>query len=179
MISETQFIGLFLHHEAELRAFAMSLLPQRADAEEVLQEACVAMWKRIGDLRDEEAFRAWAYTFVRFTALNKVRRQQRRGWVFSEELTELLAEEGEAEAARARAELDALTHCLETLPSKQRDIVKRYYASSRVRMADLARKLERNVAGLYKAMERTRDALRVCIEQRLKKEGFEIKENSQ
>lgn len=82
MISEKQFVGLFLDHEAELRAFAMSLVPQRADAEDVLQEACVAMWKRIGDLKNEEAFRAWAYTFVRFTALNKIRRQQRRARVF-------------------------------------------------------------------------------------------------
>lgn len=176
MINEKQFVGLFLDHEAELRAFAMSLVPQRADAEDVLQEACVAMWKRIGDLKNEEAFRAWAYTFVRFTALNRIRRQQRRARVFSDKLTELMAEEGAFEAERARAELDALAHCVETLPPKQKDLVKHYYASSSVRMADIARKLQRNVAGLYKALERTRDALRICIQQRLKKDGFEVED---
>lgn len=87
-----------------------------------------------------------------------------------------MAEEGAFEAERARAELDALTQCVETLPPKQKDLVKHYYASSSVRMADIARKLQRNVASLYKALERTRDALRICIQQRLKKDGFEVED---
>ena len=173
MIRESQFVRLFVRHEAELRAFAMTLLPHAADAEDVVQDACVAMWKRIDDLKDEGVFRSWAYTFVRFTALNKIRKQQRSPLVFSEKLVELLAEEGAAEAGRVRAEFDALAVCLEKLPAAQRDLVQRYYTSADVRMADVAAALQRNVAGLYKALERTRDALRSCIEQRLAEEAFE------
>lgn len=173
MIREQQFIRLFVRHEAELRAFAMTLLPRAADAEDVVQDACVAMWERIGDLRDERAFRSWAYTFVRFTALNKIRKRQRSPLVFCEELVELLADEGESEAERARAEFQALSVCLEKLPEGQRDLVRRYYGSARVRMAEVARVLQRNAAGLYKALERTREVLKLCIEQQLAREGFE------
>jgi RNA polymerase sigma-70 factor (ECF subfamily) len=167
MIKEHQFVRLFVRHEAELRAFAMTLLPRPADADDAVQDACVAMWQRIGELEEEKAFRSWAYTFVRFTALNKARKLQRSPLVFREEVVDLLADEGERDAERAGDVLQALAVCLEKLPEGQKDLVRRYYQSATVRMADVAESLQRNVAGLYKALGRTREALRVCIEQRL------------
>ncbi len=173
MILEQQFVRLFVRHEAELRAFALTLLPCPADAEDVIQDACVAMWQRIGELECEKAFRSWAYTFVRFTALNKIRKSQRSPLVYCEELAELLAIEGESEAERAHAEFRALVACVEALPDRQRDLICRYYESASVRMADVAKALRRNVAGLYKTLLRTRDALRHCIEQRMAEDGFD------
>jgi len=173
MIKEEQFVRLFVRHEAELRGFAMTLMPHVPDAEDLVQEACVAMWKRIGDLQSEESFRSWAYTFVRFTALNKIRKQQRSILVFSESLVELLSDESEAEAGLAQAELQALAGCLKKLPATQLDLVIRYYTSSSTRMADIAEVLQRNVAGLYKTLERARDSLRICIGRSLEEVGFE------
>lgn len=179
MIPEEQFIRLFVRHEGELRAFASTLMPCPADAEDVVQDACVAMWQRIGDLENAQSFRAWAYTFVRFTALNKIRKQKRSPLLFSESLLETLAGEGEGESERARAEIKALTDCLDKLPPDQRELVSQYYHSAAIRMDDVARALQRNVAGLYKAMERTRHALRTCIEKRLVRDGFEVAEGGQ
>lgn len=172
MIDEKQFIRFFVRYETELRGFAMTLMPCSADAEDVLQEACVAMWSRIKDLEDEDSFRPWAYTFVRFTALNRIRKRNRSPLFFSEETVELLAAEGAADAERADAELHALTQCLEKLPAAQMDLIRRYYASAKVCMADVAEVLHKNTAGLYKALERSRDALRVCIERRMTDEGY-------
>ena len=173
MITETEFIRLFLRHETELRGFATTLMLRHEDAEDVLQEACVTMWQKIGELRDAESFRAWAYTFVRFTALNRIRKRNRSPLLFSEKLMELLADEGEQEADRSHAELEALTRCLETLPAKQLDLIRRYYASAEVRMAEVAEALQKSTAGLYKALERSREALRTCIENRLAAGGYE------
>lgn len=88
MIREEQFVRLFVSHEGELRAFALTLMPCPADAEDVMQEACVAMWQRIGDLEKKQSFRPWAYTFVRFTALNRIRKRNRSPLMFSGELME-------------------------------------------------------------------------------------------
>lgn len=173
MIREEQFVRLFVSHEGELRAFALTLMPCPADAEDVVQEACVAMWQRIGDLEKKQSFRPWAYTFVRFTALNRIRKRNRSPLMFSGELMEILAEESRTDADRANAEIRALAKCLEKLPAPQRDLVQRYYTNASTRMADVARALERNAAGLYKALERTRDSLRACIEKTLVEEGFE------
>lgn len=174
MINESQFIRLFVEHEPSLKGFAISLMPCAVDAQDVLQDACVAMWQKIGTLRDEEGFVPWALTFVRLTALNHIRKKRRSKLVFSEELIELNSIEAEGEVDRAQAESRLLRECINHLPPKQQDLVRRYYASTKVRMQDVARQLERPVAGLYKALERTRAVLRDCIERRLEGEGYPI-----
>jgi RNA polymerase sigma-70 factor (ECF subfamily) len=167
MIKEEQFVRLFVRHERELRGFAMTLLPITADAEDVVQDACVAMWQRIGDLEGESVFRPWAYSFVRFTALNKARKRNRSPLVFSEELVNTLASESEAEADLAQTEFDALQTCLKKLPKNQRDVVLQYYHSASTRMAEVASSLQKNVDALYKILQRSREALRLCIERQL------------
>ena len=117
MIREQTFIRLFVRHEAELRGFAISLIPSIEDAQDVLQDACIAMWQRIDALENEEGFIPWAYTFVRLTALNKIRKLRRSKLVFSEALVELNAEEAGQESARARAERQALRECMEQPPA--------------------------------------------------------------
>ena len=172
-MTDEKLIRLFVQHEAELRAFAMTLLPSPADAEDVVQDACVAMWKRMGDLNKEESFRSWAYTFVRFTALNHVRKRQRSPLVFSDTLTELMAEEGSEEQERAQVEIQSLASCIQKLPDEQRELIQQYYNKNKVNMKEVAQILQRNTAGLYKALERTRDALKTCIESQLRSQGFE------
>lgn len=172
MIREEAFIRLFVRHEGELRGFAISLIPSIEDAHDVLQEACIAMWRKIDTLDNEEGFVPWAYTFVRFTALNKIRKSRRSKLVFSEALVELNAEEACRESERARAERQALHQCMETLPPRQLALVRGYYTTTKVRMEDLAREMGRPVAGLYKALERARDALRQCIDRRMAELGF-------
>lgn len=173
MIKEKTFIGLFVRHEAELRGFAISLLPSVPDAQDVLQDACIAMWQKIDNLDNEEGFLPWAYTFVRLTALNRIRKMKRSKLVFSEALVELNAEEAGKESERARVEHESLRECMERLPAKQLAVVSRYYHSSKVRMEDLAKEMGRPVAGLYKLLERTRAVLRGCIDQRMVELGFE------
>lgn len=172
MVTEEQFIGLFVRHEGELRAFALTLIPQRAEADDLLQEACIAMWRKIDTLENEDAYRSWAYSYVRFTALNRRRKQNRSPLVFSDDLVNLMANEGEEESELAAAELETLTGCLEKLSGKQRDLISRYYASRETTVADLSAETGRSPAGIYKALERTRDVLRICIEGGLRETGF-------
>jgi RNA polymerase sigma-70 factor (ECF subfamily) len=178
MIKEEQFVRLFVRHERELRGFAMTLLPNAADAEDVVQDACVAMWQKIGDLEGESVFRAWAYSFVRFTALNKARKRNRSPLVFSEDLVNTLASESEAEADLAQAEFEALQTCLKKLPEKQRDVVLRYYNSANAGMAKIASSLQKNVEALYKILQRARETLRLCIERQLAQDGLNISEKN-
>lgn len=172
MVKEDAFIRLFVRHEAELRAFAISLVPSVEDAKDVVQDACIAMWRRIDTLRDEDGFIPWSYTFVRLTALNRIRKLHCSKLVFSETLVELNAQEAAKESERARIEMESLQECMRRLPSAQLELIRRYYAKTGVHMQDLAREMERPVAGLYKTLERARAALRTCIDRQLTSFGF-------
>ena len=172
MIKEQTFIKLFVRHESELKGFAISLMPSVEDAQDVLQDACIEMWRRIDSLENSEGFVPWAYTFVRLTALNKIRKAQRSKLVFSEKLVEMMADEAGQESERARAEHQSLKKCMKGLAPQQLELVQKYYAATKVTMTDLSREMSRPIAGLYKALERTRSDLRGCIEQRMNELGF-------
>lgn len=172
MVTEEQFIALYVRHEPELRSFARSLMPQREDAADVLQEACVAMWRKIGTLESERAFRRWAYSYVRLTALNQRRKREASPLRFTDALIEIMAEEWEHEGDLAHAEREALVRCLEELPEPQRKLLAHYYASSKTTVVGLSERLQRPVAGIYKSLERARAALRKCVELKLQTGGL-------
>ena len=91
---------------------------------------------------------------------------------FSAEFVDQLAAENEAEADLADAERTALQGCLEELTPMQQGLVRQYYAKAEVTIADLSKELQRPAAGLYKTLQRVREALRACIGARLRHEGF-------
>ena len=172
MVSEEQFIRFFVKYEAEFRAFGLTLMLRPSDTDDLVQEACVAMWRKISTLESEKSFRSWGYSFIRFMALNLRRKQQRSLLLFSDELLNLLADESEAEGELIAAEHEALAHCIEALPDTQKEIIAKYYSGSRVTVAELSEEVKRSVAALYKVLERARTALRTCIEGRLEAAEF-------
>jgi RNA polymerase sigma-70 factor (ECF subfamily) len=66
-----------LHHRAARRV-AAAALGGSADADEAVQDACIAAWRRIGDLDDPAAFRAWLLRIAWRKALD--RRRSLRAW---------------------------------------------------------------------------------------------------
>ncbi|MEI7822119.1 MAG: sigma-70 family RNA polymerase sigma factor [Verrucomicrobiota bacterium] len=172
MVSEHQFLRLFAEHKPHLRAFAHALTLQAGEADDLLQDACVQMWQKLGQLKVEADFRAWACSFLRFNAMNRRRKNSRSPVSFSAEFVDQLAAENEAEADLADAERTALQGCLEELTPMQQGLVRQYYAKADVTIADLSNELQRPAAGLYKTLQRVREALRACIGARLREEGY-------
>lgn len=61
-----------LHHRAAHRV-ALIALGQPADADEAVQDACLAAWRRIAELDDPAAFRAWLLRITWRKALDRRR----------------------------------------------------------------------------------------------------------
>src|SRR5215212_9863961 len=54
------FLRLFLQNERQVYAYILTLLPNRADADDVLQEASLAMWDKFDADQPPTDFLAWA-----------------------------------------------------------------------------------------------------------------------
>ena len=77
---------------------------QREEAADVLQEACLAMWRKIGTLESEQAFRRWAYSYVRLTALNYRRKQQASPLRFTDQMPPILTDGSKVGPGEVRLE---------------------------------------------------------------------------
>src|SRR5262245_5742011 len=60
------FLRLFLQNERRLYAYILTLLPHRADADDVLQEASLVMWDKFDDANPPADFTAWGCRIAYF-----------------------------------------------------------------------------------------------------------------
>src|SRR5947208_4499624 len=78
------FLRQFLRNERRVYAYILTLLPNRADADDALQEASLAMWDKF-DTRDPPAdFLAWARRVAYYKVLDVYKRASRGRVRFSQ-----------------------------------------------------------------------------------------------
>jgi RNA polymerase sigma-70 factor (ECF subfamily) len=165
------FLRLYVEHEPSLRGFVRSLVPTLEDANDVMQEVAMALWKRFGALDAPENFRRWAFGVARLEALEFLRKKSRDRHVFGEALLAQLADDAEEMADQFVEERKALDVCLQKLPSEQRRLVEAAYAPG-VRMDELASRIGRTAMAVYKSLHRIRMMLAECAKREMAKEGL-------
>lgn len=166
-LTEADFMRLLLQHENALRAFARSLLPDWDAVDDVLQDASVIMWQKLGQLEDENGFLPWGKVIVRFHCYRFLEQKRKKGAVFSNELVAILADEAEqiSEAEHSHRR-QALASCLGKLSNPERELVLAPYLHHG-RITELAELGGTSANALYKKLGRLRNALRNCVEERL------------
>lgn len=168
--SEHERHAHFLRHYAEsevaLHTFVRSLVPTRQMASEVMQDVILVLWEKFDAAAD---FQGWAFGVAKNVALRHLRRQSRDRHVFDDELVNQLADDAVALAPVHDGHREALEHCLDKLPTAQRELVLTAYAKG-TRMDELATRRGQTPMALYKLLHRIRQALLECVERTLAKE---------
>src|SRR5438132_13487006 len=124
------FLRLFLQNERRLYAYILTLLPNRADADDVLQEASLVMWDKF-DADDPPAdFAAWGCRIAYFKVLDFCKKRQRSRVVFSQAMLEHLAETAVEQAAALQLDerREALAGCVGKLRPRDRDLLAHRFA---------------------------------------------------
>ena len=166
------FLSLFLQNQRRLYAYILTLLPNRADADDVLQEASLVMWDKFDAGRPPTDFLAWA----RRVAYHKVldfykkthRAEARLSRIFLERVAETAA--GRSDALRLDDRREALAACFEKLAPKDRDLLTRRLAKGATTRST-SEQLGRSVDAVYKALAKIRQSLSDCVQRALAREG--------
>lgn len=88
-----EFVRLLKRHERRLNACVFSLVHNWADAEDILQEVAVDLWRRFAEYDPSRDFGAWACTVAYYQVLSYRKKKGRQYLYFSEESDRLLSEE--------------------------------------------------------------------------------------
>lgn len=163
------FLRVFLADEREILRYVVALVPNLADAQEIVQQTAVVLWEKFDEYDRERPFAPWACRF----ALNVARQWMARRQQWKTLLEGRLAEELTRRREQLRAEFDTrlahLDQCLQKLPEEHRVLVDGYYFQQ-LDVNALARQTQRNVEAVYKTLQRIRRQLRDCIERSLREE---------
>ncbi|MDC0258793.1 sigma-70 family RNA polymerase sigma factor [Verrucomicrobiales bacterium] len=159
------FVAKFAHYEPDLRRFVRSLLPTATDADDVLQQTAIVIWRKFDQYDPETNFMKWACVIARFESLAYRRKMARDRLVFREDVLELMADEGVEEIDSRRAEHEALETCLAAMPEKQRKFVMLAYTPS-IKIKELAEEAGSSSAAFYMRLKRFRHQLMKCVEEK-------------
>lgn len=163
-------LRLWVRNQGDVYRYVFAMLPNPSEAQEVVQAACVALWRKAADLDLERPFLPLAFRF----ALMEIRKHRERNRRWSSFIGESALETMAGQRDAANDELDvrrqALDTCLTRLGPADRDLVDRHY-HKKMTVPEIAEATGRNIHTLYKALQRIRRQLFDCISAAVAAEG--------
>lgn len=166
-----EFMELFLEHQPRIYAYIRSLLFQRADADDVMQETASVLWRKFNQFERGTNFDRWAlrtaYHQVRAFRQKKARESKRLQ--FGDDLVEMLASESERLVDSSEDTLAALESCLRKLPEEQIQLVRWRFEPDTTNRS-LSKRIGKSESVVSRTMNAIYESLLKCIALHLKLE---------
>lgn len=166
----TEFLTLLTQHDRALAVYVYSMVPSGADADDILQQTKMVMWRHFDQFEIGTHFIAWARK-VAFHQILAYRREKKREHLpLSEEVLEAISHEVEKLSNHGDERRDALQSCLRKLPREHRQLVMlRYYED--LEIDQVAARIKSTSGAVYRALSRVRMTLLQCVETQINAGG--------
>ncbi|MCE9547397.1 MAG: sigma-70 family RNA polymerase sigma factor [Planctomycetia bacterium] len=168
----TDFLQLLGKHEQGLQAFIASLVPQWADADEIVQQTRILLWQEFDRYDDTKDFGAWARTIAYYQVLTFRKQSSQRAELSDPNFLESVAQEFELSDDHLSSRYSALEICLQKLAAAHRRLLLRYYAG-RETMQQVAAATGRTSDAVKHSIIRSRLAVSRCVDDSLRKDAKE------
>ena len=164
--SDERFIQCFTSCQRALRSFVVGMTPSSADADDILQEVNLALWRKRHLYDPEQEFLRWACAFAVLEIRSFRGRSAKRRLFFDDAALDTLAADWPYDIPLADQRREALKFCLTKLSPKQREVITNFY-SKRATAQQLSERFEMPLSSIYKVLTRAREALRDCVSSQL------------
>jgi len=165
-----RFAQLLATCQRRVFLYVLGLLHNAADAEEVLQETNLVLWRKFDQYQPGTNFEAWACRVAYFEVLKFREKKRPEERLFTDHFVQIVAADSERGMELLEARRHALSLCLGKLSEKDRLLVLKRYQDNATTHS-VAASLGRSVQGTRKALHRIRMALLACIERTLAAEN--------
>ena len=163
---QKQLMLLMTQHQRRIFSYIYTLVPDRHDAEDILQETSLVICEKFAQFQPGTDFAAWACQ-VAYWEVRRARQKYARSKVlFNQEIVDSIAQTAAELIPEISARHEALAHCLQKLPARDRELVlTRYEPGCSVELA--AQRSGRSLEAAYKALGRIRKLLFDCVSNQL------------
>jgi RNA polymerase sigma-70 factor (ECF subfamily) len=164
------FVRLLGQNQRRIFLYVMGLVPNWNDAEEIIQETNLVLWREFDQFQLGTNFAAWACKVAFHQVLAWRKRKQRDRLEFSPAFLEAVAAEAITAADALEERSRALAGCVGKLPDAQRDLLRLRYTEG-LSVDAIARQVDRSVEAVYRALSRIRHAVHQCVTQTMTREA--------
>lgn len=164
----SEVLRLLLEHRDSLFAYIFATVRNFHLAEDLFQEASVAVCESCQDFRLGTSFGAWSREIARRRILahfRSLRRSDKLLENLNAQMLQAAFDELDVESA-GQDRVDALRRCLEVLTPRIRQLMQLRFVNQ-MSLEQMAQQVQRQPESVRKALYRGRQVLRECIELRL------------
>lgn len=166
-----EFIALFTKSQRRVYLYILSMVPHPLDAEEILQNTNLVIWKKSQQFEVGTNFFAWACQIAHYEILKYRKKRSRDKHQFSDEFVSQVAEAVKENQDIFELRRNALTFCLGKLRTKDRELIQRRYQGSN-QGKELADEMGRPANSVYQSLGRVRRTLFECINRYIAAESY-------
>jgi RNA polymerase sigma-70 factor (ECF subfamily) len=167
LIGSEQILALLTNHQRRLVGYLRTLVPNRTDADEILQEVNLHIWRHADEFQPGTDFGAWSLRIAHFCVLAARKRQSRDRLLFDDSLLERLAASVQSFSNQDERHQSALETCLEKLPPDEHQLMTQLYTEPDATPQGVAKRAGRSPKGIYTSLKRIRLKLFECIQRTL------------
>lgn len=168
--ADDHFVQQFAQHQLRLRTYIFALVRDCSYADDVLQEASIALWKKRATFDPSRDFFRWACGVALIEVLRFRRKTATDRLQFDEVLINTLAEEYLEYAEDSDRRRAALPDCMKKLSDQDRWLLSARY-SSEIAVSQIAEQLGRPLSTVYSSLVRIREMLFRCVEQTIARDA--------
>jgi RNA polymerase sigma-70 factor, ECF subfamily len=161
-----EFVQLFTRYQRRLYVYILAQIHNPVDAEEVLQETNLVVWRKCRQFEPGTHFFAWCSRIASYEILKYRERRRKDRLHFSEQFLEAVAQEVVEVEEQLEEQRKALHVCLGKLRPRDRDLIRQRYASGQNGKV-VAEVLGRPTNSVYQSLGRIRRTLLECMKRRL------------
>jgi len=164
-----EFVVLMTRHQRQIWWFINSLLPAASDADDVLQETSLVLWRKWDQFDREREFISWACGIARLQVFKFVRENKSKRNHLNEIVLGEIADIAEREVqnlARVETRLEALKKCVQSLDENERALIRHKYENAWTTRR-IAEESKRPLVTIYKNLARARVKLSDCVNRKL------------
>ncbi|QDV48959.1 sigma-70 family RNA polymerase sigma factor [Gimesia fumaroli] len=160
---------LYSNSYSKIFRFILTLIPCRNDADEVMQETSLVLWRKFGEYQADGSFTRWACGIARIEVLRLMERKKRFAAFFDEQLLTQIASTHARYDELLEIRRDFLGQCKRQLPEKDLYLLQLIYESEHGAKT-AASIMDQPLSTIYRHLDRIRTALFRCIERKMNAE---------
>lgn len=162
-MTDVQFVDALSSNQARLRAYAISIIRNPIDADDLLQNASITLWKKRKEYDSDREFFPWACGFVLIEIMRYRRKNATDKLMFDDAMINTLSAEYVANSEEYDIRREHLHYCLKKLGDKERGLLEDRYCSN-IMPKKISKLRGWPLPTVYGTLSRIRASLHRCIE---------------
>ncbi|QDT00945.1 sigma-70 family RNA polymerase sigma factor [Adhaeretor mobilis] len=163
VLDDGQFVERLTSSQARLRVYAVSLVRDPHDADDLLQNACLTLWEKRQQYDSDREFFPWACGIVLIEILRHRRKKATDKLLFDEALITTLAADYVAKSTEYESRYECLHKCIAKLSDHDRRLLEEHYRKG-TKPKKISQQRGLPVTTVYSRLTRIRELLHACIE---------------